>query len=637
MNSVRTALSRPVTLVSVVFIVLIFCACLAAPLIAPYSPIDPDPRNALQLPSGAHWLGTDVLGRDILTRLLYGGRIGLFGPVWAVSVAALIGVPAGLIAGYRQGWVDSLASRTMDILLAVPGIIILLTVVSIFGRNTWLTMSVLGVLMSPNFMLLVRGETIALSRELFVDAARASGSRGSRIMLRQLLPNLVSPIIVQYSLAFAIALLIGAGLGFLGLSEPPPTPSWGGMIQEAAQEYGRAPWLIFPSGGIITLVAVAFNLAGAGLRDASTERGVSRTIRAPKQALAVADGTTGGAEDVSTEATTGATGDGAELLTVRGLSVGFATGSAITEVISRVDLTISPGEKVALVGESGSGKSVTALAILGLLPGSGSLLGGSVRFDGMELTTLPERQQARLRGKRIAFISQDPMLALDPCFTVMSQLSEIVRGHHGLGAAAARRRVLELLAAVGLPNPEAIARQFPFQLSGGMAQRVAIAIAISGDPDFLIADEPTTALDVTTQAEILDLLRDLAASRGLAVLLVTHDFGVVADFCDRAVVMYAGQIVETGTVEEIFADPSHPYTAILLQADPHRAEVGKELPALPGQVPLPRDWPQGCRLAERCPLATAACAEQPVELIEVVPGHRSRCIRLAALKAGQHV
>jgi peptide/nickel transport system permease protein len=271
-----------------------------------------------------------------------------------------------------------------------------------------------------------------------------------------------------------------------------------------------------------------------------------------------------------------------------------------------------------------------------LLPASGRLLSGSVCFDGVDIVQLPERQRANLRGKRIAFISQDPMLALDPCFTVLSQLSEIVRGHHhDLSRAAAKQRVLQLLSAVGLPDPEAVARRFPFQLSGGMAQRVAIAIAISGDPELLIAVEPTTALDVTTQAEILDLLRELAASRGLAVLLVTHDFGVVADFCDRAVVMYAGQIVETGTVDEIFAHPAHPYTAVLLRSDPHRAPVGEELPALRGQVPLPRDWPTGCRLAARCPIATEVCTENPIALVEVAPGHCSRCIRVAVLESVQ--
>jgi peptide/nickel transport system permease protein len=636
----RTALSRPVTAVSVGFIGLVFVACWAAPLIAPFSPVEPDPAHALELPGASHWLGTDVLGRDVLTRLLYGGRIGLLGPVWAVTVAALIGVPIGLFAGFRSGWRDAVASRAMDVLLAVPGIVIILTVVSIFGRSTWLTMSVLGLLMAPNFMLLVRGETIALRQELFVDAARASGARNGRIVLREILPNVVSPVIVQYSLAFAIALLISAGLGFLGLAEPPPTPSWGGMIQEAAQEYARDPWLLAPSGGIITLVAVAFNLAGAGLRDASTERGVARAGRRATAGHRAATrrhrppDVPGGKRAAQTGAREPASED--VLLQIKDLTVGFATGRGVTEVLTDVSLDVGRGETVAIVGESGSGKSVTALTVLGLLPSSGRVEAGSVLFDGSDLRRIPARELEALRGRRIALISQDPMLALDPSFTVMSQMTEIVRRHGSLSRPAARARVLELLAAAGLPDPAAAAGRFPFELSGGMAQRVAIAIAISGDPELLIADEPTTALDVTTQAEILDLLRELAASHGLAVLLVTHDFGVVADSCDRAVVMYAGQVVETAPVTALFAAPRHPYTAVLLQSDPHRAAVGRPLPALPGQAPADaRAWPEGCRLAPRCPLAAATCSEGPVPLTPAGSGRFSRCLRVDQLKEAE--
>jgi peptide/nickel transport system permease protein len=282
---------------------------------------------------------------------------------------------------------------------------------------------------------------------------------------------------------------------------------------------------------------------------------------------------------------------------------------------------------VGIVGESGCGKSITAKAILGLLPAGGAVTAGAAVFAGEDLTALGERDLSRVRGAGIAFISQDPVNSLDPTFTIGSQLREVIRRHHPQSRQSAQTEAERLLRLVRLPDPDDVLRRRPGELSGGMAQRVCIAMALAAKPKLLIADEPTTALDVTVQAEILALLRDLQRRLGMAILLITHDWGVLADVCDRAVVMYAGEVVETALVDELYTHPRNPYTAALLAANPHRAQTGRPLPAIQGTVPRPGAWPTGCHFQARCALAEPACGTAPVALVLTRPGHLSRCRR----------
>ena len=295
-------------------------------------------------------------------------------------------------------------------------------------------------------------------------------------------------------------------------------------------------------------------------------------------------------------------------------------------MVDGVSFEVHRGQTVCLVGESGCGKTMTALATLGLLP-EGGAASGSVRLNGRELLTLPEKDLAKVRGGQIALISQEPMVALDPCFSIRSQLGEVVKLRRGGSRAQVRDRVHELLQLVGIPNVEAVAKSYPHQLSGGMAQRVCIAAALAGEPSVIVADEPTTALDPTIQAEILDLLRSLQESLGLAVVLVTHDLGVVADIGDVAAVMYAGQVVELAPVEQLLSAPRHPYSQGLLDAMPEDAVRGEPLPTVAGVVPLPKDWPTHCRFAARCPLAIDACRDGSIPLFVVGDNRISRCIR----------
>ncbi len=333
----------------------------------------------------------------------------------------------------------------------------------------------------------------------------------------------------------------------------------------------------------------------------------------------------------------GPTADGAEpqgagsavepLLVIRDLRTYFHTDDGTARAVDGVSLDVSAGEVLGLVGESGSGKSVTSLSIMRLVPQPpGEIMAGSsIRFAGRDLLELPEKEMRRVRGNDVAMIFQEPMTSLNPVFTVGRQIVEALRLHLGMDKREARERATELLRIVGIADPQTRVDEYPHQMSGGMRQRVMIAMALACEPDLLIADEPTTALDVTIQAQILELLAELRERLGMAMLLITHDLGVVAEVCDRVAVMYAGQIVETGDVGEIFNDPRHPYTEGLLRAIPRLGRSAGRLAVIPGTVPAPTRWPAGCRFHDRCPYAWDRCRQEHPPLLTVGPGRGSRC------------
>jgi len=295
--------------------------------------------------------------------------------------------------------------------------------------------------------------------------------------------------------------------------------------------------------------------------------------------------------------------------------------------VDAVDLDVPNGSTLGLVGESGCGKSVTSLAIMGLLPKQSAEITGSIRFDGFDLLNVPDQTLRDLRGNRLAMIFQEPMTSLNPSFTIGDQIVETILRHRGGTRSAARRRAIELLRRVHIPSPERRIDEYPHKLSGGMRQRVMIAMALACDPQLLIADEPTTALDVTLQAQILDLMRELKAQSGAAIILITHDLGVVAEVCDEVAVMYAGEIVERATVDELFARPQHPYTVGLLGSIPRLGRRTSHLATIEGMVPNMARPPSGCRFAARCPFAKAACVAAPPPFKNLSPAHWSRCIR----------
>ncbi len=317
----------------------------------------------------------------------------------------------------------------------------------------------------------------------------------------------------------------------------------------------------------------------------------------------------------------------AELLEVSGLCTEFKTAAGTIRAVDGISLSVRKGETLGIVGESGCGKSITSLSIMQLLPKRISrIASGQIRFEGKDMLEMAAKEVRSIRGNRIAMIFQEPMTSLNPVFKIGRQISESARYHLKLGKKEANERAIEMLRKVGIPRPEKIAEQYAHQLSGGMRQRVMIAMAMVCNPQLLIADEPTTALDVTIQAQILDLMRELQEKEGMSILMITHDLGVVAEMCDRVVIMYAGQIVEETDVATLYSNPLHPYTRGLLASLPQLAGDSERLTSIPGQVPNPANLPAGCRFAPRCPVAVDRCRVERPELALIQPGHTCRCL-----------
>jgi peptide/nickel transport system ATP-binding protein len=638
-------LHQRLAMAGLVFLLVVIFAAIFAPFVAPHAP-DAQDINALNAgPSAAHWLGTDDLGRDILSRLIWGARISLRAAFEIVGLAALFAIPLGLIAGFFRGPVDSVIMRTMDALFSFPPLILALTVAALLGADVNDAAIAIAIVFIPGFVRLLRGEVIAVREESYIESARSLGATSKRLIGRHVLPNVASPIIIQLALSLGFALLAEAGLSFLGVGEQPPTPSWGGMLQEGFQFINSSPWaLIFP-GLAIMLSVLAFNLVADGLRDSlGRERPAgSSPVAAEREGRRLSLGRFAAASrpaDAPVDSPT------AGLLAVEHLGVQFLTRGGWLSVMEDASFSVQRGQTLGLVGESGSGKTVSALAVMGLLPAKVSRLSGSIRFEGQELTSSSPAKLRQLRGNQIAMIFQEPMTSLNPAYTVGNQIAEQVRTHLGLSRAAAWKVAVQALDRVEIPQAGTRAQDYPHAFSGGMRQRVMIAMALSCSPKLLIADEPTTALDVTTQAQIIDLLHALQREEDMAMIFVTHDLGVIADVADDVVVMYAGQIAEQAVAAQLFVRPRHPYTEALLDSIPQLTPKGEPLHAIAGMVPRPDRLPSGCRFAPRCAYAQEACESAPVPLaapadvVAAAPGSNGggaasstlvRCVRLDEL------
>ncbi|GGF34183.1 dipeptide/oligopeptide/nickel ABC transporter ATP-binding protein [Microbacterium sorbitolivorans] len=556
------ALRNPAGLVAGIVIAIVFIVAILADVIAPYGAQESDLSRLFEHGGGGHLLGTDGAGRDVLSLLIYGARSSLIGAAIAVGVSMLVGIPTGLIAGFYGRWFDTVGTWISSAILALPGIVVLLAFRASVSTSMWAAMLVFGVLLAPSFFTLVRAAVRSVRNELYVDAARVTGVSDARIISRHVLTIVRAPIVIQAAMVAALGLMIQAGLEFLGMGDR-ETASWGQSLNEGFQNIYRADHLILWPGLALGVTIAAFALFANALRDALDAADAPRTPPAPPAANSV---------DPSVVPTAAG-----ELLSIRDLRVAYGSGDDASEVVHGIDIDLDAGKVVGLVGESGSGKTQTALAVLGLLPDGGHITGGTISIDGRE-TTLAQR--VAMLGSDIGYIPQEPMSNLDPAFTIGSQLIEPLRRHLKIGRREAEARAIALLDRVGIPDPKRLMRSYPHQISGGMAQRVLIAGAVACEPRLLIADEPTTALDVTIQAEILDLLRDLQQERGMGLLIVTHNFGVVADICDEVYVMQMGVLVEHQSAGNLFADPRHDYTRALLGASleggPSRRQREKE-------------------------------------------------------------
>jgi peptide/nickel transport system permease protein len=629
-------------MVALTWIFLLILLAIFAPLITWHDPLSQNLLHTFAGPSWRHPLGTDDLGRDVLSRLVYGARVSLQVSFEVVGIALALAIPIGIYSGYRGGQVDNVLMRFMDAGLSFPPLVLALAIAGVLGAGLNNAILAISAVFVPSFVRLIRGQTLAIREEPFIEASRSLGTPTLEIALRRVLPNVLSALMVQISLSLGGALLAEAALSFLGLGVQPPEPSWGSMLQEAYNTgLFSHPWSLVIPGVAIALTVLAFNaladalaavLHGPGLKRNRLHRGA---LRARGLTVVPTPRSDPDPEEVPAESPVGRSvrlvSSIAEspVLAIDNLCVEVATADGPVSVVEGVSFEIGVGETLGLVGESGSGKSVTSLAVMRLLSTPPFSIGrGSVRLDGRELLGLGFEEMRQLRGQRMSMIFQDPMASLNPALTIGFQLSEAIRAHDRTSRADAKQRSFELLDRVGIADPAQRLRSYPHQLSGGLRQRVMIAMALSCHPRLLIADEPTTALDVTIQAQILDLLRELAESEGLSVLFVTHDLGVVAEICDSVAVMYAGQIVERATVGELFASPRHPYTEGLIAAS--RVRAAEDLVAIPGQVPFLGEMPTGCRFHLRCPYALDAC-ETVSPSLEIRSARSARCLRQDAL------
>jgi peptide/nickel transport system permease protein len=594
----------------------IIAAALASPLLPLPVPVQMDVPARLAPPSWMHWLGQDEYGRDVLSRIVWGARVSLAVAFLSAIFAGVIGTTLGLLGGYARGLVELLAVRSMEAIVCFPPILLALLVVTLMGPGAATLIVALTILYAPGYARVAFAATLATRGLDYVTAQEALGARPARILARTILPNVAPPLLVQFSLTVAAAMVLESGLSFLGLGVVPPAPSWGLMIRGARSTMEQAPWLLLWPCLALTGTILAFNLLCDSLRDVLDPRtgaqGTSWLARAGSRVMP------NGAPASSS------------LLSVEGLTIEVDTPEGAVRPVRDISFSLVPGETLALVGESGSGKTLTGLALLGLLPASMRIINGHALFADRagrmcNLAQLPEPDMRRMRGGEIAMVFQDPSSSLNPVHRVGDQVAEAIRAHQSLSrrdAAAAAERSLK---DVGLPDPRQRARAYPHELSGGQRQRAMIATAVANGPRLLVADEPTTALDVTIQAQILDLLAALKTKRDMGMIFITHNLAVVSEIADRVCVMYAGEIVEEGPVAEVFARPRHPYTAALLASAPETD--GAPLSAIPGTVPPPHALPAGCSFAPRCGQATEGCHSERPAFVEIGPARASRCLR----------
>ena len=581
------------------------------------SAIDTD--HLLAGPSAQHWAGTDSLGRDIVFRTLVATRLS----VELALLSTVIGVVAGLVLGTAPlllgKHLGRLVSAAVNIAVAFPGLLLALFFAVVFGVGATGAVLAIGLAGAPTFARLAQTLVAGVAAREYVAAARIAGVGRVRVLLRHVLPNIAEPLVVNATIGAGGALLAFAGLSFLGLGVQAPSYDWGRLLYEGVGSlYVNAGAALAP-GAAVLLAGLAFNLFGESVAKLV---GVSTVVRQVPVGVA----RPGGAVGVP-DAGTHDDGDrSAVVLDVRELEVAFpGPDGRPVRPVRGVTFTVARGEAVGIVGESGSGKSLTALAVSRLVDDPGRVSAERIELLGADLQVRDTRAQRQLLGTSLAMVFQDPMSSFNPTRRIGGQVAEGARHHQGLDRKKARERAIDRLRAVRIPEPEERSRQYPHEFSGGMRQRSMIAMGLMGSPALIVADEPTTALDVTVQQQVLDLLASIRAADDVALVLISHDVSVVRDVCDRVLVMYAGRIVEDLPVARL-DEALHPYTRALIAAVPDMdTDLEQPLAVIPGRPVAPADVPPGCAYAARCPLASARCRAEDPPLLADATGHRVAC------------
>jgi oligopeptide/dipeptide ABC transporter ATP-binding protein len=551
-------------------------------------------------PSAAHWFGTTVQSEDVLSRVVYGARTSIEVVLLAVCFSVVVGLPMGLVSGYFGGWLDRALVLVNDSIFAFPYLLLAIVISFLLQGLGVMTVAIaLTVVYIPQYFRVVRNTVLSVREEPYVEAARALGARPRTVIRRYVLANVVQSVPVVASLNAADAILTLAGLSFLGIGmDPSVAAEWGYDVSRGIADAQAGYWWtgLFPGLAIILLVT-GLTLVGEGLNDTLNPVLRRPNYRPPRLPAGVAP---------SAMPAPSSTDERPAVVTVTGLRAWYGTERGPVKAVDGVTFELAPGETLGLVGESGCGKSTLGRALLGLLP-AGTTCDGDIRYQGHNLLTSPPNEIRALRGPDLGLVFQEPMTRLDPLMRVSDHFAEAIRTHEpDISDTETRERSLAALGSVGIPPTRF--SNYPHEFSGGMRQRIMIALTLALRPRVIVADEPTTALDVLVEAQILALLQELKARSGAALLLITHNLGIVAEVCDRVAVMYAGRIVEQGPVARVFTHPQHPYTEALLAST--ISLHTKSLYFIPGAPPDLLDAPPGCRFHPRCPLAMEICRQK---------------------------
>ncbi|MFD2466447.1 dipeptide/oligopeptide/nickel ABC transporter permease/ATP-binding protein [Amycolatopsis silviterrae] len=601
------AVRTPLGAFSAALLVLVLALAVLGPILWHDAASTVDTNAISQGPSADHWVGTDELGRDIFYRALVATRLS----VLLALIAAALGVATGLVLGMLPAVLPRplgrLLTAAINIAVAFPGLLLVLFFAVIFGVGTQGAVMAIGFALAPQFARLTQTLAASVAGRDFVAAARVAGVGRIRLLFRHILPNIGEPLAVNATIGAGGSLLAFSGLSFLGIGVQAPDYDWGRLLNEGLNGIYVNPAAALAPGLAVVLAGLAFNLFGetvAGVIGVRTRlpRLAPRVRRKSKVDSAAS-------EDA--------------VLVVENLEVAFPRPTGWTVPVRGVSFTVRAGEAIGVVGESGSGKSLTGLAVSRLIESPGSVTADRLDFAGTPVLTTPERELRALLGTSLAMVFQDPMTSFNPTRRIGRQLAEVSEQHQGLSRAKAFERAVDRLRAVRIPAAERRAKQYPHEFSGGMRQRAMIGMGLMGDPRLIIADEPTTALDVTVQRQLLRLLAQTRAERDTAIILISHDIAVVSQTCERILVMYAGRIVEDLPVA---GPPRHPYTRALL-ATTLDLETDPDAPlaVIPGRPPEPDRLPAGCAFASRCPVATDQCREEDPELTVLAPEHRVAC------------
>ncbi|MFU0512944.1 dipeptide/oligopeptide/nickel ABC transporter permease/ATP-binding protein [Gardnerella greenwoodii] len=593
----------------IVIALLAFCAIFAR-FIAPCDPVKI--TQNYQAPTGAHWFGTDNLGRDVFSRVMYGARYSLVIGLSSVLFALVVGAIIGSIAAVSRTWIAELIMRLIDIVMSIPGIALAAVCLAILGQSMIGIIISIGVLYVPQIARIVRANIISEYGKDYVRAVIVSGARAPWILLKHVTRNIAAPVMVFTTLCVADAIVFEASLSFINAGIPEPTPTWGNILSSAKAGVIFGYWwqALFP-GLAIMITVLCLNILSEGITDAmvaAPTAPVSKTAAdadaARKEDRILTDPVAAYKEQHAALVESLAKLREAELkrtdrlqptsteppvIEVKDLCIQFPRYGSVN-VVDHLSFSVRPGETMGLVGESGCGKSITSLAIMGLLDPKAKI-SGQILFNGKDLVKLSPKEHNALRGHEIAMVYQDALSSLNPSMLIKTQMKQLT-------SRGGTRSAEELLELVGL-DPKRTLESYPHELSGGQRQRVLIAMALTRDPKLIIADEPTTALDVTVQKQVIDLLNELREKLGFAMVFVSHDLALVAKVAHSITVMYAGQVVEQGSTKEILTDPHHEYTRGLLGSVTSIEAGAPRLHQVPGTVPSPSDFPKGDRFAPR--------------------------------------